>query len=136
MEVDADFGDMLSLNGMDFPDGTTFSAGDGIPISFRWEPTTSIDFNYNIGIYLVGPNGMVTDRNGQPQGTFGNMTQWEVGEMYRDNHGLMLPDGVPSGQYQLLLAVYNWQDGQRLTTIADSMEVIDNALLLATITVE
>jgi hypothetical protein len=136
MEVDAKFGDALLLNGIDFPAGTTFSTGDGIPISFRWEPISSIDFNYNIGIYLVGPDGVVTDRNGQPQGTFGNMMQWEVGEMYRDNHGLILPNNAPSGQYQLLLAVYNWQDGQRLTVVADSMEVIDNALLLTTITVK
>lgn len=136
IEINAAFGELLSLNGIDLPDGTTFRAGDGIPISLSWQPVDNIDFNYNIGIYLVGPNGVETDRNGQPQGTFGNMMEWEIGETYRDNHGLIVPEDTPSGQYQLLLAVYNWQDGQRLTAISDSVEVIDNALLLATITIE
>lgn len=134
--LDATFGDMLGVTGFDLPAGHTFTPGDILPISLLWEPVTEIDRDYNIGLYLVNPEGIVyAQRDGLPQATFGRTSTWQTGASYRDNHGLRLPLDLPTGDYRLLLAVYYWEDGERLSVITSSEDAPQNDLSLARITI-
>lgn len=115
-ELDVVFSDMVRAVGFDMPSGTVFDGGDILPVSLVWQPVHRIDRDYNIGLYVVGDDGVVyAQRDGLPQATFGRMTTWNTDALYRDNHGLALPSDLPAGEYDLRLAVYYWEDGQRLT---------------------
>ena len=127
-----ELGEQIQLISVDLPDGTQFTAGDGLPVSLIWEPIAPITSSYNIGIYLLDPSGVVqAQRDTQPQGTFSNMQTWEIGAQYRDNHGLVIPANLPTGTYSLVAKVYRWEDGVALpvSNEADS----GDSVLLATI---
>ncbi|MFW5748601.1 MAG: hypothetical protein ACOCYT_03215 [Chloroflexota bacterium] len=121
---DMTLGDSLRLSEASVPQADMLQPGTSLPVSLVWEPAAPLPFDYNVGLYLVGPDGAVyAQRDSAPQATFGRMSDWEVGQTYRDNHGLVLPDPLPRGDYQLLVAVYDWRDGTRLTT-ADGGDAI------------
>jgi hypothetical protein len=119
--VNAVFDDRLELVGFDLPAGDTVTAQTGLPVSLVWQVLEPLDVDYNIGLLLMDSNGVVqADHNGPPQGTFGKMSAWQTGITYRDNHGLW---NLQPGEYQLALAVYNWQTGERLK-LADGSDLL------------
>ncbi len=131
---EAEFGEQVGLVGIDLPRGTVFLASEGLAVSLVWQPIGVVEKNYNVGVYLLDTMGRLwAQRNGQPQGTFGQMTAWQTGNVYRDNHGLALPAELPPGEYRLAVAVYSWEDRQRLPVVtpAGSSDLLD----LATITI-
>jgi hypothetical protein len=131
VELNADFGDSLRLVGYDLPTGDTFAPGDVLPLSLAWQATGPVDFDYNVGVFLLDAAGtVVIQRDGQPQATFGRTSAWEPGSLQRDNHGLLLPDDLLPGEYQLVVTLYNWQTGERLPVDAPN-----DLLPLATIRV-
>ena len=115
IEANYQFGDDLQLVGYDLPRGTEFSNGEIIPISLVWHPTAPLPLDYNVSVFLANEaRVVVAQRDGPPQGTFGHMSRWHPEMLYRDNHGLQLPAELPSGEYQLYVVVYSWQDQNRL----------------------
>lgn len=109
------FNDSLALRGYDLPMGAAYAPGEVVPVSLQWSPVAPLPDDYNVSVQIAAADGfLVAQRDGQPQGTFGYMSRWEVGQPYRDNHGLQLPADLPPGEYWLQVIVYRWQDGERL----------------------
>lgn len=107
------FGDSIVLNGYDLPQKV--EAGAVLPISLRWERIGAVDFDYNVGVFLVNSEGLlVASRNGQPQGTFGYTSRWALGVPQGDNHGLLIPADLPVGEYAVQVVMYDWRDAARL----------------------
>lgn len=110
------FGERLRLAGYDLPAGTTYRPGETLPISLVWQAAAPLDTDYNVGLYLLDASGsVVAQQDGPPQFTFGFTSRWQMGQSYRDNHGLHLPETLVAGEYTLVVAVYTWQDGRRLS---------------------
>lgn len=110
---DVDFG-AARLEGYDLPFGREFKAGDIIPISLLWKhqpwPADLQPFDYGINISLLDKNGkMVAQQAGVPAGSFGLMSRWKPGQVYRDNHALILPPNLVPGTYMLWVSVYDWR---------------------------
>ncbi len=61
---------------------------------------------------------------------------WSPGEIYIDVRELRLPRETPPGIYQIELGWFADSDGHRLNIVAEDGHIIDNWLLLNTITVE
>jgi hypothetical protein len=128
------FDEKLALEGFDLPAGTQFSPGDIVPVSLAWMPIESLPEDYNVSAQVATQETVpLAQRDGQPQATFGHMTQWETDKRYRDNHGILLPNDIPPGDYVIQVVVYRWQDGQRLP-YTDG-EATGDIARLATITV-
>lgn len=131
------FGDEVELTGFDLPAGETFTSGDVLPVSLVWGVINAPDFDYNVSLFLMDEQGaVVAQRDGQPQATFGRMSRWEVGQVYRDNYGLRLPTNLPEGTYTLQIVVYNWQTQARLNVTNDTFEPIGDSVLLETIRIQ
>lgn len=109
------FGDQLVLVGFDLPIGTSFKAGQIVPISLIWSPLQPLPTNYYVRVQLSDSHhSPVANHAGLPIATFGFMSRWQAGQIYRDNHGLLLPANLPQGEYQLEVAVYDSANQQRL----------------------
>jgi hypothetical protein len=65
---------------------------------------------------------MVATRDSRPTGGAHPPTSWEQNEMVRDQHYLLLSDGLPAGRYDLFLRV-------------DGLEVERGPLLLTSLQV-
>jgi hypothetical protein len=123
LPVDALFDEALLLSEIALPDGLDYQAGDVLPITLLWQVEDTLGCDCNVAIMLTTLEGVVVEeRHTQPQGTFGNMQQWQIGETYADNHGLLIPSHLSEGEYRVMVVVYRWQDGQRLLYGLDGME--------------
>jgi hypothetical protein len=133
--LDIAFGEQLALDGFDLPAGTTFRPGQVAPVSLVWRPLATMDVDYNVSAQIADASGFpVGQHDSPPQGTFGYTSQWVVGQRYRDNHGIQLPDNLPPGEYGVQIIVYRWQDGQRLG-VSQGGQVVGDVARIGTITV-
>jgi hypothetical protein len=60
-------------------------------------------------------------------------TKWEVGEIVRDQYDLVIPSGVPSGEYRLKVGMYLAETGERLNVLKDGVPLPDYQILLAAV---
>jgi hypothetical protein len=109
----------VTLLGFDLPRGTTYRAGEFLPIALLWRaegfPPDLDPLDYSVNLSLVNAEGItVAQRVAQPRGTFGGFTTWQPGALYRDHHALQLPEELPAGTYQLWLLLTDWRDGSAL----------------------
>lgn len=129
------FDNDLSLASYALPLGDSYQAGDVIPITIMWQVLEQLDEDYQVSLQLVASDGYVlSQRDTMPMGTFGKMTEWQIGSAYQDNHGLLIPHGAITGDYTIRAVVYRWQDGSRLTYTNNGSE--GDAAILTTITIE
>ena len=114
--LDAKFGDNIVLDGVTVHEATV-TAGDIVAFNLYWHAIQSPDFDYAIFVHLLDTNGnKVAQLDGQPQDGSGRLpfTAWVSGQLVVEPAQLSLPKTVAAGEYQLIVGLYNWQDGKRL----------------------
>ena len=96
--------------------GPAISATEALTVTLAWQPLQPPDFDYNVFIHAVDATGnRVAQWDGQPlqRNAAAPMTQWATGEVVTGTYRLDLPAGSPPAR--LLIGLYNWQTGERLT---------------------
>jgi hypothetical protein len=135
--MNINFDKRLLLRDVVLTDFDTLEPGDSLAITLSWQPYGFVMQDYNVGVYLLGPQGFVeTQHDGPPQGGFTSTSRWSPVEIYLDNHGLILPGDLEAGDYQLALAVYDWRTGQRLPVYDSTGQSLGDLLTLAKIRVQ
>lgn len=93
-----------------------------------WEVENTPDADYSISLQLIGQDGTpVTQLDRQimpPDYEEIPTSQMQAGSNYIDERVLELPENLANGDYQLLLIVYQWWDGTRLT-VPDGSDAIE-----------
>lgn len=88
--------------------GAEFRPGDVIGLAFEWEAVAEIDGRYKVFIHLLNSDGvLVAQRDAEPVGNLKPTDGWEVGEVVLDQHGVLIPAGLPAGQYTLVMGLYD-----------------------------
>lgn len=137
--VDAVFGSdqSLALSGYDIPGGTSRQPGDVLPVSLVWQTLAPVPQDYTVALLLMAGNQLVAQRDSFPVNYFEHTQNWRPGSFHRDNHGLLLPDDLPPGDYELWIAVYWWQaPADRLPVASATGQSLGDHLILTTITVQ
>ncbi|HUW95875.1 MAG TPA: hypothetical protein VMW58_08805, partial [Anaerolineae bacterium] len=110
------FGGQISLLGHT-PVPERIAAGEILPLTFFWQADREIAKEYKVFIHLVDEGGkVVAQRDSGPVGGWRPITGWTVGQSIRDNHGLLMPQSVTAGEYELLAGLYDEQ-GARLPVV-------------------
>ena len=95
----------IKLVGYDAP--PTFAPGDEVAVTLYWQPVQPLTINYTSFVHLVTSEGQgITQSDHQPGEDFYPSSYWQVGEILRDQHTLMIPPDAPPGQYQLRVGMY------------------------------
>ena len=96
---------------------TTARPGDVVGVRLVWSADTTPARPYKVFLHLLAADGrLVAQRDGEPGGGSRPTTGWAAGELVVDNHGLLLPVGLPPGEYDLRLGLYDAFDpAARLT---------------------
>jgi len=85
--------------------------GDVIGVRLVWSADVTPARPYKVFLHLLAADGqLVAQRDGEPGGGSRPTTSWAAGETVSDNHGLLLPAGLPPGQYELRLGLYDALD--------------------------
>ncbi len=135
--ADVTFGSSARLVGFDLPGQGFARAGETLTISLLWRASAPIERDYTVALLLMSADGrLVAQRDALPVNGFAPMSAWTPGTLIRDNHGIALPADLPSGTYELWLAVYWWQTpGERLPVTDSAGTPIGDHAVLTTITV-
>ena len=127
LRLDAHFGEAITLNGATVPEQTV-RAGAELPFTLYWQADQPPDFDYAVFAHLLDANGeKAAQLDWQPHDAIGLLpaTAWIVGQPVVDAQVLTLPETLTPGEYQLVVGLYNWQDGQRVPVTGADAEQSD-----------
>lgn len=136
------FGDTIGLNGFEIMDNrTTFRENEKMSVKLWWSALKQPPMDYSISLSLLDEFGNLIAQSDGPAkapDTPEQMSAWQPGAYYEDYRTLLLPKGLIGRDYKLVVAVYDWQTGERLPPIENNAYEIDasaNYILLKTISV-
>jgi len=126
---------LIQLAGYDLP-GEDFHPGQMLPLTLYWQGLAPMTEDYQVFVHLVDESGQqVAGFDKPPLDGWWPTSLWEPGQTFDDAHPLTIPDGLPSGRYQLRVGLYRLSDFYRLPLAGPPGQVIDNAAVLTNITV-
>lgn len=90
-------------------------SGEIVQLSLFWQALAPLERRYKVFLHLVdGEGNIVAQRDAEPGGGRRLTTDWEVGEVITDNHGILIPAGTVPGMHQLRAGLYDPAEGTRL----------------------
>jgi hypothetical protein len=108
--------------------------GDVVPLLLEWQITRPVSGDYVISLQLLDGDGkLCAQQDGQAAGGFWPMSVWPAGEVVVDRRGLQIPEGLPAGEYQLVVAIYDWETLTRLPVRDAHGLVVNSIALLSTL---
>jgi hypothetical protein len=128
--IGAVVGDQMELTGYDLA-SASWQPGAIVPLTLFWQRQAPVDQDYNIFVHVLDGNGqLVAQTDSAPVGGLRPTSSWEEGEIIVDRHGLLLPDTLPPGEYELLAGMVLPETGERLVVRAVDGEALgDNVSL-------
>lgn len=134
--VDAAFANGISLLGYDISPAQP-RAGQNITLDLFWTTSKEVSTSYTVFVQIVGAFNPATNsalwgqHDGQPVYSTFPITDWPIGLIVRDSHEILFDAGAQSGEYTIIVGMYDPATGQRLALPGSA----DNALVIATIRV-
>lgn len=108
------FGGMFALASRQ-TDGLQAAPGQPLTLELWWRLVRPADFDYSTAVFLMAVDGRVIS---QQDGTFDkgrvNPTAMPAETWVFDERALDVPADLPPGEYQIMVAVYDWRDNTRL----------------------
>jgi hypothetical protein len=133
--LDIRLGSDISLRGYQIVSQSA-SPGQILNLSLDWQALAQLDRNYKVSVQLLSPEGqLVAQRDSQPLDGFRPTSTWHLDQEITDRYGLLLPDMLPPGAYQLVLGMYDGETGQRLQVSGEGIQTQADMMLLAEIQV-
>jgi len=107
-------------------------AGETLTVTLDWECLAPAERDLTVFVHLVDAQGeRWAQHDGPPVGGNWPTSLWSSEERVIDQHGLALPDDMPSGQYDLLIGWYDPASKDRVPLVGGSDAMSDSALLLS-----
>lgn len=88
-----------------------------IVLYWRCDAPMLIDYTAFVHLTKAGTAEIVTQMDRPPANGAYPTSLWDVGEVIRDVVTMPLPVGLPSGEYDILVGLYNIVTGQRLAVV-------------------
>ncbi len=129
VSADVSFGKQISLNSYKL-DKAVVATGDVIQVDLFWSALNPVDKRYKVFLHLVDQDGtIIAQQDGEPVGGMSPTNSWQPGTSIVDHQGVLLPDDLAPGEYELLVGLYESGDaGQRLP-IEDGEHELDSLSL-------
>jgi hypothetical protein len=108
----ADFGSVM-LVGFDAP--VDARPGETIPLQLYWRAVAPLPQDYTVFVHLLDASGnLAAQADGEPRGSAYPTSAWVAGDVIPDEHVLILPANLASGEYTLHMGLYLAPNGTRL----------------------
>jgi hypothetical protein len=121
----AGFGGKIRLNGVEVQKASKIVAeNESVQVKLWWSAQAALTRDYSVSLAVLDQSGrVIAQADGPPRadGTPEQTSQWQVGTYYEDLRQIHMPAGIDPGRYDLVVTVYQWWDGVRLTPEANSL---------------
>jgi hypothetical protein len=130
------FGQQVVLAGYDIS-ASKLRAGEALYLTLYWDSLGSLPESYIVFVHLVDANGNRVGQVDEPplQGKWPT-NRWRAGDKLADRHRLELNPTLASGDYTVLVGLYHPATLERLPVSAVQGQIIDNAVVLTTVSVD
>ncbi len=115
--VGAVFGDAIELVGFDLQTlDFALHPGEEVVVTLVWRALAPVDMDYTVSVQLLGPGSQFYgQQDASPLGGDAPTSTWSPGEVLKDPYHLAIDSEALPGEYQLLVAVYLLETGERLS---------------------
>lgn len=135
LPLNINFDDKIELHSFAIADGM-FAPGDIIRLNLFWSVDDPLDERYKIFLHLVNGDGaIVAQQDSEPLDGKLPTTSWQPGDIVEDHQGIILPNDLAPGEYELLVGLYKLNDPGARLNIRKNGEAKDH-FVLGTIVVE
>lgn len=124
----------LTLLGYDLPQSKT-QPGGVLDINYYWRAWAKPPTNYFVFVHLEGQGRVVNYDHMLDHGRVA-MTNLKPGQVVRENYQIKIPDDLPTGQYKLVLGLWDPKFTGKGMNIIEGKGKSGKELVLATISVE
>jgi len=129
-------GDRIELTGTDLPGGQSFKPGDVVSLTLFWQARLPVGQTLKVFVHLLDPQGrLVAQHDSEPAGGQQPTSSWKVDEPIVDRHGVLLPDELPTGRYQIVVGLYDPVNGDRLPVTASPSALPADHLVVGALSV-
>jgi hypothetical protein len=133
--LEADLGGQVRLLGYTIQSG--FHPGNTIYLTLFWQALAKMDQNYTVFTHLVDGEGRLWgQKDNSPVDGFYPTSQWEEGEIVRDQYDIDISAEALPGEYQLEVGMYRAETGERLAITDGTGQVKDNHVVLGQLQVK
>ena len=106
MPLNINFDDKIFLHSVAIA-GDKVVPGDIIQLTFEWSSEEILEDRYKVFIHLIDKDGeIIAQQDSEPAGGTFPTTAWLPRDVVVDKHGVVLPETIMPGEYQLLLGLY------------------------------
>jgi hypothetical protein len=111
--------------------------GDRVPVVLYWQTTEPITEDLSIFLHLLDPAGeLIWQDDGAADHGDRPTWSWAAEETIVDPHTVILPPGLPEGDYLLTAGLYDWRTGERLPVRrSDGTPMGSDPVSVATLTI-
>ncbi|MEQ8675870.1 MAG: glycosyltransferase family 39 protein [Aggregatilineales bacterium] len=82
--------------------------GDVLQVQLQWSTDAPLDTRYKVFLQILDADGfLVAQRDAEPVGGTRPTTSWDTGNRITDNHAVIIPNGLPSANYKLIIGLYD-----------------------------
>jgi len=111
-------------------------AGGALRLTLHWQALAEMERRYTVFVHLLdSDNRIVSQMDGEPLGGTHPTTEWQFGEIVRDNYGLLIAPDTPPGEYLLEVGMYYLPTLERLPVLDASGSAEDDRVVLGRIVV-
>ncbi len=126
--ADVRFGDQIGLVGYTFGDARP---GGALSLTLYWKALARPMHDYTVFVHLLDAEGKVRAQvDTQPRGGAYPTSEWDNGEIVRDEFALKLPADLAPGSYGLELGLYEYPSLVRLVVVGASNQVLGDHWVL------
>ncbi len=135
VQLDARFGEHITLEGYALSADAVLP-GDTVGVTLFWTTDAPLDVRYKVTVQLLAPDGyLIAQHDAEPGGNRALTTTWTPGDTLRDTHGLVVPLGLPPGEYVVSVGLYDIDAPRDRLPVRVDGEAAGNMLRLAAIMV-
>ncbi len=98
----------------------TAAPGAAVQLDVTWQALQPLQKDYTVFVQALDATQTIRGQEDiQPQAGKSPTSGWTPGQIITDTYSLQIDPAGPAGSYQLILGLYDWQTGQRLSAGAD-----------------
>jgi uncharacterized membrane protein len=115
MPLDVRLGDVIALTGAEV--GPVNELEHTLPVTLFWQALRTPPADFTAFVHVLDASGeKVAQRDGTPQDALGPLptSLWSDGQSVVDGRSIQLPTDLPSGEYHVIVGLYNPVSGARL----------------------